>query len=73
MIKENRKSSKEEKLLSFSRAEHTSITGIRNCPEWILNSLEELVTGELWEELKSVSHEATLALGACAGAPSGKW
>ena len=53
---------KEEKLLSSAQQNIHQLLELENCPEWILNSLDELVTGELWEELNDRFH-TNLAFG----------
>ena len=63
MIKEKiEKAVKEEKLLSSAQHNIHQLLELENCPEWILNSLDELVTGELWEELNDRFH-TNLAFG----------
>ena len=53
---------KEEKLLSSAQQNIHQLLELENCPKWILNSLDELVTGELWEELNDRFH-TNLAFG----------
>ncbi|MGA1546966.1 MAG: hypothetical protein ACO349_08525, partial [Flavobacteriaceae bacterium] len=42
---------KEEKLFPTAQNNIYELLELENCPEWIHNSLHELVTGEHWEEL----------------------
>ena len=42
---------KEEKLFPSAQNNIYELLELENCPEWIHNSLHELVTGEHWEEL----------------------
>ena len=53
---------KEEKLLPSAQQNIHQLLELENCPKWILNSLDELVTGELWEELNDRFH-TNLAFG----------
>jgi phosphoglucomutase len=53
---------KEEKLISSAQNNINQLLELENCPEWILNSLDELVTGEHWEELNDRFH-TNLAFG----------
>lgn len=63
MIKEKiEKAVKEEKLLPSAQQNIHQLLELENCPEWILQSLDELVAGELWEELNDRFH-ANLAFG----------
>ena len=53
---------KEKKLLPSAQQNIHQLLELENCPKWILNSLDELVTGELWEELNDRFH-TNLAFG----------
>jgi phosphoglucomutase len=63
MIKEKiEKAVKEEKLLPSAQKNIHQLLELENCPQWIFSSLDELVTGELWEELNDRFH-TNLAFG----------